>query len=107
MNIIKDGRTIDTLENYRWGFLVGGPADGEIVPEGSWEKREIEVGEETYVRKTWSSVGAPARIISFVAKMMPKECHWPYAVNRRIYSSHPELEKLPDIHINSDEKADE
>lgn len=105
MNIYRDGKLIDTLENFRWPLLVGGPSDGEQLPSPKcWDQKEIEVGEETYVRRRWSSVGAPARVIAFVAKEMPKELHWPYALHRRIYNSHPQLEKMADIRIDTKRK---
>jgi len=105
VTILKDGRTYDTLENFQWPFLVCGPGDGKPVPDAKcWDQKEIVVGEETYIRRRWSSVGAPARVVCFVAKKLPKERYWPYQLHRRIYNSHPELAKMGTILIDTKTK---
>lgn len=98
MNIIKDGRTIDTLENFRWPFLVGGEHDGESVPEGAFNGKEVVVDDTTYVRHRYLSVGAPARISYFVDAQFPTSLSSEsYALHRRILNSHPDLERIDDI----------
>lgn len=100
MNVKRDGRTVDTLENFRWPFLIGGPADGQRVPtEKCWDQKTIEVNEETYLRHRALSVGSPARVGFFIAEDWPKESYEPYELHRRILNSHPDLVKLDDIII--------
>jgi hypothetical protein len=103
MAVKKDGRTIDTLESFRWPFLIGGAADEEPVPttRNVWKQQEIIVGTETYLRHRSLMVGSPARIAFFIAADWPKERYEPYELHRRILNTHPDLIKLPDIEIKT------
>lgn len=102
MSVKRDGKTIDTLENFRWPFLIGGPADGQRVPTAkSWDQKTIEVDEETYLRHRSLTVGAPARIGFFIAEDWPKDRYETYELHRRILNAHPDLEKMDDIAIET------
>jgi hypothetical protein len=106
MAVKKDGRVIDTLDLYRWPYLIGGPEDGVRVDPKSWDLKEIVVGEEAYLRHRTYYSGAPARITYFIAKLWPRDRFEPYELGRRILDSHPELEKQPDVVINTTTKKD-
>lgn len=95
MTVRKDGKPWDTLDNYRYPFLVGGEADRDPVPtEGSWKQESIIVGQTTYLRHRMYMVGSRARISYFIDELWPKPHHESYEVASRILDTHPDLQKM-------------
>ena len=92
MAIKKDGKTWDTLENFHWPKLVGGPGDGQEVGEPQFKQKEIVVEGEIYLRHRF--VTGRARIIYFIAEDWPKAHFESYEVGLRILASHPDLRKV-------------
>lgn len=76
---------------YRWPFLIGGPADGEPVPDGAFDNhfKVVTVQEETYYWRRHNF--GPAIMGYYLAKDWPKERFSPYEFERRVFQSHPDL----------------
>lgn len=104
MAVKKDGRVVDTLDLHRWPYLIGGPEDGVRVDPKSWTQKEIIVGEEIYLRHRVYIIGASSRVAFFIAKLWPKSQFEAYELGRRILDSHPDLEKQPDLEIDTTKK---
>lgn len=80
------------LAYFYWPEFLGGPLDGQPVPEKLWKSKMVERDGEKYFRNRHSF--GPAAIGCFVWELWPRQEFWPYAVTRRILSSHPQLQEV-------------
>lgn len=85
----------DTLTNYVYPRLVGGPSDGQEIPK---EKRNVRaklivVGDETYHRKV-STLWGGVRVAYFLADDWDSTLYASSTVARRIWASHPDLKEV-------------
>lgn len=89
----------DTLENFIWPFYVGGPKDGERIPDdliaGIRVRRGTLPGDDgvTYRRKVVATIGS-ARLAYFLAEDWDTRCYHPAHVARRVLDAHPDLRKV-------------